>query len=499
MSGSWNQNRAEERIARFLDEVKDVEIAPFIRQADILDLPVNKAYVVPAAHIYIDVSNARTLFNTTPENEQVHRRGLRFLNLHQRATDVILDLVEVLKVDFHNQRLHAVVTHPLNDDAGRIHKAIVVADMVTQLLGEVTDPNDQQTGAIVRVGIDSGRSLAVTNGRRKAREPLFLGNPPNIAAKLAVANPTAGIYLTNNARTAIGLSQVPDPRLTRLTPAEIAKSYKAAGETPDIDRLRRSWTDDLKNIPLGTFDFTRPTPPLQDFEDIFDTVGPQTSRRIEAVTLFGDLDGFTRYVATNLDDPRGVVRALHVMRSEMHAVLREDFGALKVRFIGDAIHSVLAEGEKVTDVADTVSTSTLAAGGLRSSFLLAKTKFEGMDALGIAIGLDYGPTALTRLGVRGDLNRCGIGRATYGAEDEQQRSNGRQTSIGQAAYNAGTPAVKRLFGEARTCVDLTYDKAAISLNARRDRAAAAAVQVAQVSAAPAVVRAAEHTGRSHVT
>src|SRR5258708_22898024 len=159
MSGSWNQNRAEERIARFLDEVKDVEIAPFIRQADILDLPVNKAYVVPAGHIYIDVSNARTLFNTTLENEQVHRRGLRFLNLHQRATDVILDLVEVLKVDFHNQRLHAVVTHPLNDDAGRIHKAIVVADMVTQLLGEVTDPNDQQTGAIVRVCIDSGRSL----------------------------------------------------------------------------------------------------------------------------------------------------------------------------------------------------------------------------------------------------------------------------------------------------------------------------------------------------
>src|SRR5258708_25221986 len=139
-----------------------------------------------------------------------------------------------------------------------------LADRVTQLLGEVTDPNDQKTVAIVRVGIDSGRSLAVTNGRRKAREPLFLGNPPNIAAKLAVANPTAGIYLTNNARTAIGLSQVPDPRLTRLTPAEIAKSYKAAGETPDIDRLRRSWTDDLKNIPLGTFDFTRPTPPLQD-------------------------------------------------------------------------------------------------------------------------------------------------------------------------------------------------------------------------------------------
>jgi class 3 adenylate cyclase len=499
MSGTWNYDRAEERIEQFLEQVETVEIAPFTRQTDILDLPVNKAYVVPAAHFYIDIVNARTLLDGDAETEQLHKRALRFLNLHQRATDVILDTVEVLKVDFHNQRLHAVVTHPLNDEAGRIHKAIVVADMVTQLLGEVTDPDDKNTGAIVRVGIDSGRALAVTNGRRNHREPLFLGNPPNLAAKLAAAKHVAGIYLTNNARAAIGLQQVGNPHMSPLTAEEIKGSYRAAGETGDISRLRTSWQEELKKTPLSAFSFTRPTPPLRDFEDEFDKVGPQTSRRIDSVTLFADIDGFTRYVSSNLDDPRGIVRALHVMRSEMHAVLREDFGALKVRFIGDAIHGVLAEGETDTDAPETISVATLAAGGLRSSFELAKTRVDGVAALGLAIGFDYGPAALTRLGVRGELNRCGIGRATYGAEDEQQRAKGRETAIGQRAYNAASRAVKQLFTDIRLCADLTYDKAAVALAARRDRAAAAAVKVAQVSAPPAVARASEYTGRSHVT
>ncbi|MFX5142111.1 transcriptional regulator, partial [Acinetobacter baumannii] len=84
------------------------------------------------------------------------------------------------------------------------------------------------------------------------------------------------------------------------------------------------------------------------------------------------------YVARNLEnDPAAVVRALHVLRSELDCVLHSDFRGLKVRFIGDCVHGVLAEGAKATDREATVSTAVLCAAAMRSSFDLAKEKVEG--------------------------------------------------------------------------------------------------------------------------
>lgn len=498
MGWTWSWAKARERITTFLGQVPDITVKQFTRQADILDLPIDVTYEVDAVHLYIDIKNAYELIGSDSESEQAHRRALRFLNLHQRAVQVILNTVDAVKVDFHNQRLHAIVTHPLNDEATRIHKAIAIAQLVTELLQEVTDPYEAGLPrARVHVGIDSGLALAVTNGRRKGREPLFLGNPPNFAAKLA-AGPRPGICITNHARAVIGLPQVPDERVP-LTAVEITLSATRAGLGVTLENIRERWAGDLKNQPLDDFQFVRPTPPLRDFADLFDEIGPAQSRRIDSVTAFADLSGFTAYVARNIrTNPASVVQALHVIRSELHAVLHADFGGLKVRFIGDCIHGVLAEGERDTDMQTSITTAVLAAGGMRSSFKLAQTLVPGLRELdGIAIGVDAGPIALTRLGMKGDLNRCGFGRSAYDAEEIQQSCSGRETGLGEQAFRRSSKPVQEIFTANRRRLDLTYDMAVELLKMKGDAAGRVAAEAGLANASPAVIRAESYKGRSH--
>lgn len=495
MAWTWNEKKAGERIDAYLKQVETVTVKDFVRVTDILDLPVNVAYKVPAAHLYIDLLNVEEMLGTNSETETKHKRVLRFLNLHQRAVEMILADCDAVKVDFHNQRLHAVVTHPLGEDeeATRIHKAVTIADTVIDLLAQVSDPDEKTLPAPkVRVGIDSGLALAVTNGRRGAREPLFLGNPANLAAKMASGGRT-GIYLTNGARATAGFDEVDDDKqkTTALTRAEIATARDASGLDLDQQVWLEQWEKERKAQPLSDFDFTRPTPPLSNFEATLDEIGPKQSRRIECVSVYADIDGFTAYVAENIeDDPESVVQALHVLRSELHSVLKSDFGGMKVRFIGDCIHGALAEGDTETDNEETVSTAVLAAGGMRSSFLKAKEKIDGIDSLGLAIGLDLGPAAKTRLGVRGLRNRVSLGRATLRAEAEQSRCGGTQTALGQAAYDEASTAVQTLFGSSRRIADLTYPVAVAKLSQNGDSTAKAVKAASLLAAGPAVVRAA---------
>jgi len=65
---------------------------------------------------------------TEVEGEICHRRTLRFLNLHYRAVQRILQRVDAMLVDFHNQRLHSVVAKPYGSEVNRIHKAVAWAN-----------------------------------------------------------------------------------------------------------------------------------------------------------------------------------------------------------------------------------------------------------------------------------------------------------------------------------------------------------------------------------
>ena len=477
--GSWNKDRAKKRIDDKVASLplSDIEIKEYVRDTDLTSLPATVAYRVDGAHLYADILNLDDMLHVTAiEGETCHKRTLRFLNLHYRAVHRIIGKVNAMLVDFHNQRLHSVYAKPYDDEAKRVHRAVATGQLIIDVL-EQTGEDADHPSATVRIGIDSGKALAVNNGRRGHREPLFLGEPANHAAKRAGGGRAAGIYLTNTARTAIGLTEAANEDTTPLTASEIATSQSVAKLDVSADQIVNEWKQDLADNPIGAFEFKGHTPPFSTLD--IETLSAKNSRRQDAATVYGDLDGFTAYVGRNVATDTGakhVVRALHVLRSELDAVLHEDFGGRKVRFIGDCIHGLLADGTaQTTKAEETISDMTLCAGGMRSSFDLAITRLKanGTDAtsLGLAIGFEYGPMNVTRLGMKGELIRCSASRGVLAAEGEQARCKGTETAIGEIAYGEGTEAVRAIFGENRKRAGLDYDTAVNEMSSKNDKTA----------------------------
>jgi class 3 adenylate cyclase len=483
---TWNKDRATKRIDAKIDglPLKDIEIKEYVRDTDLGNLPRHIAYRVDGAHLYADILNLNDMLHVTDvEGETCHRRTLRFLNMHYRAVHRILQRVDALFVDFHNQRLHLVMTKPYDSEAKRVHKAVAVGQLIIDVLAQTGEDADHPA-AKVRVGIDSGQALAVNNGRRGHREPLFLGEPANHAAKRSGGGKSTGIYLTNKARAAIGLAEAKNEDTSPLTADEIKTSQDAAKLEVSASEIVKEWKDDLDKNPIGRFEFSGHTPPYRtlDIEDLSVT----NSRRQDATTVYADIDGFTAYVGKNIvtdDNAKHVVRTLDILRTELDAVLHEDFAGRKVRYIGDCVHGLLVEGTaQTTDAEETISNMTLCAAAMRSSFSLAlkRLKDKGTDAtsLGLAIGFEYGPMTVTRLGMKGELVRCSVSRGVVSAENEQKRSAGTETAIGEIAYNSATDAVRNIFGSNRKRANLDYDVAVDELAAKDDKAAKASKAMA---------------------
>lgn len=494
MAKNWKKDRAKDRIDASIAALplSKIEIKEYVRDSSLRDLPQHVAYRVNGVHLYADILNLRDMLDvTSTEGEICHKKTLRFLNLHYRAVHRILDRVDAMRVDFHNQRLHAVVAKPYDLEADRIHRAIAIGQLIIDVLSQ-TGEDEEHPNAKVRIGIDSGKALAVNNGRRGHREPLFLGEPANQAAKHASGGTALGIYLTNKARAAIGLAQVKDDGATSLTAEEVSKSSQKAKLGVTTEEIVKEWRDDLEKNPIGAFAFSGHTPPFK-YLDI-EALSAKNSRRNDAATVYADLEGFTKYVAANIEvdgSAKHVVRTLHVLRGELDGVLHADFEGRKVRFIGDCIHGLNADGTaQTTEVEDTISNMTLCAGALRSSFSLAVDRLaaHGTDAksLGLAIGFEFGPMTVTRLGLKGDLVRCAVSRGVLAAEDEQKNCSGVETAIGSKAYVNGSAAVRKLFGSSRKVAHLTYDAAVEALDASGDKAAQVIKRETLASVAPAI-------------
>lgn len=476
---NWKKDRATQRIDDRIASlpVRDIAIKDYVRDTNLANLPRNVAYRLDGVHLYADILNLADMLNVTGvEGETCHRRTLRFLNLHYRAVHRILQRVDSIFVDFHNQRLHTVVAKPYDAEAGRVHKAIATAQLIIDVLARTGEDADHPA-AKVRCGIDTGQALAVNSGRRGHREPLFLGEPANHAAKRSGGGKNTGIFLTNKARRAVGLKAVDVEDDVALTAAEVAASQEAAKLDITAESIVKDWKEDLESNPIGVFTFSGHTPPFSDLD--FERLSVKNSRRQDAGTVYADLDGFTAYVARNITDnesAKHVVRALDILRGELDAVLHTDFAGRKVRFIGDCVHGLAVEGTaQTTDTEETISNLTLCAAAMRSSFKLALERLnaDGTDAssLGLAIGMEYGPITATRLGVRGDLVRCSVSRGVLAAESEQRRCAGTETAIGERAYEEGSDAVRVLFDDTRKRANLDYDAAIEGMASRGDKAA----------------------------
>ncbi len=296
------------------------------------------------------------------------------------------------------------------------------------------------------------------------------------------------------------MAEKDSPEKSALSTDEISACQEAAKLDVTADEIVKDWHDDLESSPIGGYQFTRQTPPLCDMD--ISALTPANSKRQEMISLYADIDGFTAYVAEHIDDnAEDLVRTLHVLRAELERVVTSDFKGRRVRFIGDCVHGLSCDGTAhTTDEEKSVSESTRLAGALRSSFNLGieRLRANGYKTgdLGLAIGFELGPIAVTRLGKKGDRIRCAIGRKVLESENRQCDCSGTETAIGQAAYDAGSDAVKKLFGKKRKVANMDYVEATEALADKGDESAKQA-RAEAYAGAPAIICADAREVRPH--
>lgn len=481
---SWSRKKSEDRIRKFIQAVPQANVAvrdfaqfEIQRRAHlqglrasgkardedlIFEVKPNEAVLVDGAHVYVQLIDFNdAMMEQGRETEASHKRALTMLHLHYGICDRVAAEFEAQRVDYHGGRMHAVIVSPSGNQNARERalKAVAFGNAVTMAIvsaGNIATNFSYRTR--VRVGIDSGPSVAVNSGRASEPEPLFLGNPANYAAKLAEGD-QPGLYASDNIRRDLG--QLPwggglaVEKLGQLGPL---------GQNPH-DLQGSVISRVINEVSPPSFQFYRHTPPLKSID--FKELMPSRTIRMPLTSLFADIDGFTKYVGECIAQRRvaEMVANLHVLRSEMAATVKEDFDGRKVRFIGDCLHGLIAEGTAAeTDEPKTVSRAVEAAGGLRSSFELCQDHLSNIKQLGLAIGIELGGTPITRIGIRGDRSvRCSVSKAVSTSETLQRDSRGDETRLGSRAFEAAPAAVKRLFDNDGRASGLDYSSVAANL------------------------------------
>jgi hypothetical protein len=322
----------------------------------------------------------------------------------------------------------------------------------------------------LKVGVDTGKCVAINSGTGCEQEPLFLGAPANYAAKLADGD-GEGVFPSNRIRALFALATFPglvEERaypVSRMNFEQLRVQGQIGGfDLPDgfadegrqYERLVEGWRADLRAQRAATggrsaFIFHTHAPPLNTID--YASLSPGNSIRMPLASIFADLDGYTAYIDRCLaaGRPEAAVRALHVLRGEFHNVLKRDFQSRKVRYIGDCMHGILAVGSQYNvDLAGTTAEAIKCAGGLFSSFELVQQMLGGIDDLGLAVGVEVGITPVSRIGIRGDRGvRVASSTATIQSQVEQESIQGSGLAIGPEAYGHLSFSARRHFPERR--------------------------------------------------
>lgn len=458
----WNADRARSRIREHLKTVPEIDrhvaldSATLAKRGLLSRMPISEAFVVEGVHLYGQLLDFDDLVaEQGQETESAHRRLLRFLNMHYRVWDSIVDGDDGDRVDYHGARLHAVVASPVGDPAAQIERAVALARKLTEAARKVGEAHGFPSR--IRFGIDHGKCLAMTTGRgAHEKDILFLGRPANHAAKLVASGSEQGIFLTDTAQNRVAAGVV----RKHFGTMTLDEAYvQTAARKYAFDKLDRTATAVALDSSDPMFRFTRPTLPLSTIK--FSELSPANSIRMGMASIFADIDGFTNFVDQSIlggsEKIREAVKIVHVIREELNSVLKEDFGGKRVRFIGDCIHGCLAIGERTDDGAKSVREAALCASAMSSSFRLCLEIVRSDAAIDLAVGIEYGPTPMTRLGHRGDDSvRCAASRATIQAERTQQAIERGGVRLGPAATAIADPAVRKHFSAARL---MSFDSA----------------------------------------
>lgn len=441
---AWDEQRARQRVTNHDFSGLEVNVADLSREMDFHRLGTKDVRRVQGAHLYADVPNFHDAVADARVDAQKLKKLVRAASVLRRAQSDLLRVYEIGSLQLQAARLHCVVYKPYNDEAERAVRAVVLAVSLNSYLYDVfndvfSDVRDFE-GA---VGVAAGESLVANLGFRGERELISLGSCANLSAK--VINGIDTITITENAyallpdalrehfeksRTVAGAVTY---RAIDLRWRERPRLAEALGVQFDAERLKKRTEEYRDALPLADMELSEAHVLID-----LDALSERTSKRTSAVVLYADLDGFTRYVqaAERDEDIVSLVRILHMIRTELHAVVEQDYPGLVLQHQGDRLFAIVPMPPE--DRFDKRCANGLAiAIGLQSSMEhVLNTCLQDRKDIHLAVGVDVGTVLVTRLGKKGAREVVCLGPQVISVEGLQLRSAGREIRISKAIYES---------------------------------------------------------------
>jgi class 3 adenylate cyclase len=291
------------------------------------------------------------------------------------------------------------------------------------------------------VGIAAGECLVANLGFRGDRELISLGSCANLGAKIIDGMDT--ITITEDVYTLLPdalqegfeksgtVAGAVTYRARGLRWRKRPRLAEALGVRFDVEQLKKTTEEYRDALPLTDMELSEAYVLID-----LDTLSERTSKMTSAVVLYADLDGFTRYVqaAERDEDVVSLVRVLHMIRAELHAVVEQDYPGLALQHQGDRLFAIVHMPPG--DCFDKRCANGLAiATGLQSSMEhVLNSYLQDRKDIHLAVGVDVGTILVTRLGKKGAREVVCLGPQVTSAEGLQLRSAGREIRISKALY-----------------------------------------------------------------
>jgi class 3 adenylate cyclase len=457
---SWNYNTSTTRVENHLDTMGEIEVEKLVRDADLHNLLSERCCRdIYGAHVYVDVPNFADLATVTAESDE-YRRVIQALHLYEREVARIVEgenIFDGVRIHFQGAKLHALFFRPIDNATEIATRAVLLLMVLRHFACCVFNPEfPRLPNLTLSGGADLGFAIGTKNGQRGDRELLFLGAPANYAAKILTGNEairvTAAIFDALPQTLQDYFASVEDARYNTTVyemggagTEEMDALLEDAGISWDREASLQRLKDDKAIYPLNHIEYS-------DAEVLIDidSLGITNNKRVTAATVFGDVSGFTAYIdkAAAEDRSKEALRVLHAIRKEMAAVVKQDFGGVRVQFQGDRVQALfhLPKGNEKKIAERAVDTAI----ALQSSMeLVIKKLLPEAAGLGIAVGISMGTTLVSKLGTRGHRDRICIGDAVEDAATFQEGSAGGEIAIPAGVYDLLDEEVQALFSYSR--------------------------------------------------
>jgi class 3 adenylate cyclase len=447
---SWNRINAIERIQRIQHSIPAITVTPLQREMNLDNVTLGKPKRITGVHLYSAVTNEAAHITDLLDLSDCDsaRAPTRTAHLWQRELNrVVCKDFDAAQIHFQGTRLHALVYRPVSDIAEIVGRAVVLAHALhittAQAFNEIL--GDEANFALA-AGAAFGETLATRSGSHGDSELLFIGDAANHGAK-AIKTGTS-LRVTSALAELIGGEL--DATLTEMDDGYVRVTMTHDAVKAAVERYKLDWSldtstgrikDDLTNTPLDKVGISTASTAIDKGR-----LSLSDSKLNDAVSLFGDIDGFTSVVeaATDDADRERLIRHFHVARAEIRHVTTQDFGTLRVQYQGDRTQALdhLPHDDEAGRALHAVRLAAAWQSTMEDSL---PAVIGNPDDIHLAIGLDAGPTIVSKLGQRGNRDMICLGKAVRLAAKIQGRLDGDEIGISQTVRDLLPGRVADLF------------------------------------------------------